>query len=364
VLAVAMAWQVGWSLVLGFTLSGIVQAVVSKRQMRAQLGRAGIREIALASAYGAASSSCSYAAASVSRTLFKKGAAFAPSLAFLFASTNLVIELGIILWVLMGWQFMLAEWVGGVVLIAIMSLFVKLTYPKQLVEAARSYGDAPGDRDDDDDAVAGATLIEKLRNPATRVIVARTIAMEWSMLRDDLIVGFLVAGAIAVFVPTQVWHVLFLQGSSPWIQVVGGTIVGALLAIVTFVCSIGNVPMAAALWSIGMPFGGTLSFLYADLIVLPLLNVYRKYYGPRMAAYIFAAFFVSMVLAALAMSGAFHALSLVPNVRPDVAGMIEHFSFNYTFWLNLMAALAIGYVAYVNRANPEAEAEHHCCHAE
>jgi uncharacterized membrane protein YraQ (UPF0718 family) len=358
VMAAAMAWQVGWSLVLGFALSGVIQAVVSREKMRAQLGHAGLREIALATAYGAASSSCSYAAAALSKTLFKKGAALTPSLAFLFSSTNLVVELGVILYLLMGWQFALAEWVGGVVLVAIMAGLVKLTYPKKLVEDARVHVENATGHDHADEVAEGTNLWRKLRNPRTKVLVAQNVAMDWSMLRNDLILGFLIAGFIAVFVPTDVWKAVFLVGADPWIRTLLGAAIGALLAIVTFVCSIGNVPMAAVLWSAGISFSGALAFLYADLIVLPLLDVYRKYYGWRMAAYIFGVFFVTMVSSAIIMDLAFSILRLTPTLRPNVEGLVEHFSFNYTFWLNLVAAGGVLYFIYVNRSHPMKETDH------
>lgn len=240
--AAGMAWQVGWSLVLGFVLSGIIQAVVSKERMREQLGRDGLREIALATGYGAASSSCSYAAAALSKTLFKKGAALTPSLAFLFSSTNLVVELGIILYLLMGWQFTLAEWLGGVVLVAIMSLLVKLTYPKKLVQEARSHVERGVEHQHGRETVEGATLWAKLRNPRTPVLVAQSVAMDWSMLWKDVIGGFLIAGALATFVPSRVWKSLFLEGAPVVVQIPANAFAGAVIAILTFVCSIGTFP--------------------------------------------------------------------------------------------------------------------------
>jgi hypothetical protein len=357
--AAGMAWQVAWSLILGFVLSGVVQAVVSKDRMKQTLGRDGAREIALATAYGAASSSCSYAASAMSKTLFKKGAGLIPSLAFLFASTNLVIELGIILYLLMGWQFTAGEWVGGVLLVVIMTLVVKLTYPRKLVEAARARLAATNGDDDEDETVAGETLWQRLRNPETVVIVARNAAMDWSMLRSDLLAGFLIAGALAAFVPDHIWSTLFLQSAPAWVQIVGGALIGPLVAIFTFVCSIGNVPMAAVLWAGGAGFGGVLAFLYADLIVLPLLDVYRKYYGWKMALYIGVVFYVTMAAAAIVMDLAFRALHLVP-AHPVFSPVLQPtFSFNYTFWLNLaFGALAL-WLWNVNRRNPM---EHECHH--
>jgi uncharacterized membrane protein YraQ (UPF0718 family) len=352
VMAAAMVWQVGWSLVLGFTLSGLVQALVSRERMQEQLGGDGTGAIARATAYGIVSSSCSYAAAALSKTLFKKGAGLTPSFAFLFSSTNLVIELGIILYVLMGWQFMLAEWVGGLVLVTVMSVLVKATYPKALVIQARAHEETAHGHDHGEETVAGATVWDKLRNPQTRVLVAQNVAMDWSMLQNDLVIGFLIAGVIAVFVPAHAWAVLFAQASlAPF--------VGAVLAIITFVCSIGNVPMAAIFWGTGMSFGGVLAFLYADIIVLPLVDVYRKYYGWRMAAYLFGIFFVTIVISAFLMDAAFAALHLIPAVRPNIQNVVESFSFNYTFVLNVIALAFVGYLVYLNRKHPMHH-EHDC----
>ncbi len=359
VAALAMAWQVAWSLVLGFVLSGVIQAVVSKDRMREQLGRSGIREIALATGYGAASSSCSYAAAALSRTLFKKGAGFAPSLAFLFSSTNLVVELGLILYLLMGWQFTVAEWIGGIVLVAIMSLLVRLTYPKKLIEEARAHRETGGGHEHAGDTVEGATLWQKLSNPRTPVLVAQSVAMDWSMLWKDVIGGFLIAGFLAVFVPPHVWKTLFLAGAPAAIQIPANAVAGAVIAILTFVCSIGNVPMAAILWGTGISFGGVLAFLYADLIVLPLLDVYRKYYGWKMAAYIFAIFFATMVGAAMLMDVVFSALHAVPQPNTHMLAMVETFSFNYTFWLNVIAVGAIAWFVYLNGKHPMDMMCHH-----
>jgi uncharacterized membrane protein YraQ (UPF0718 family) len=358
-LAVGMFWQVGWSLVLGFFISALLQAVVSQQSMQRALGRGGVREIALATAAGAASSSCSYAAAAVGRTLFRRGAALVPSLAFVFASTNLVAELGIILYLLMGWQFMLGQWLGGVLLVVIMSLVVRLTYPARLVEAARHHEMAGGGHSHGDMEPEAGTLWEKLARPQTWQRVARNFAMDWSMLWKDLLLGFAIAGALSVFVPDGVWQALFVKGASPWMLVPANALLGPLVAVLTFVCSIGNVPMAAVLWGAGVSFGGVLAFLYADLIVLPLLDVYRRYYGWKMAAYIAAVFYATMVLAALVMDVAFGALGWIPQRRPDMHAEMVHFAVNYTFWLNLAFALIAAGFYVTARRNPMPQA--HCC---
>jgi len=357
-LAAGMAWQVAWSLVLGFGLSAAVQALVSKRRMRALLGRDGVREIALATAFGAASSSCSYAAAAMSKTLFKQGAALVPSLAFLFASTNLVVELGIVLWLLMGWQFTAAEWIGGLVLIAVMTALVKLTYPKALVEAARRHVDEATGHEHGSMEGEGRTLRERLRDPATRVAIAQNFTMDVEMLWKDLAGGFVIAGFLAAFVPARGWSAVFLQGASPAARLVENALAGPLVAILSFVCSIGNVPLAAVLWSGGISFGGVLAFLYADLIVLPLLDVYRRYYGVRMTLYIAAVFFATMVIAALVMDGAFTALHLVPHPNPNARTRMTTFSLDATFWLNVAFGAVAVWLWRVSAAHPMHHGDH------
>ncbi len=351
-LAAGMLWQVGWSLVLGFALSGLVQAVVSKQRIRQLLGREGIREIALATGFGAASSSCSYASAALSKTLFKQGAGLIASLAFLFSSTNLVLELGVVLWLLMGWQFTAAEWIGGLVLVAVMSLLVKLTYPTRLVEEARRHVDRVGGHEHGSMEGAGASILERLRDPGTRVAVAQNAAMDVSMLWKDLLGGFLIAGLLGAFVPDGAWKALFLAGAPPGVQLAGNAVAGPLIAVLSFVCSIGNVPLAAILWAGGISFGGVLAFLYADLIVLPLLDVYRKYYGVRMMLYIFGIFFATMVVTAVAMDLAFSALHLVPKPNPNLRHDLTAFSLDHTFWLNLVFGALALYLWRLDAQNP------------
>ncbi len=352
-ISVGMGWQVAWSLILGFLLSGIIQTFVSQGRMQRLLGRNGVREIALATAYGAASSSCSYASAAVGKTLFKKGAAFIPSLAFLFSSTNLVVELGIVLYLLMGWQFTVAEWLGGIVLVVIMSVLVKVTYPKKLVEEARRHvEESTAAHDHGATADDSRTLRERILDPQTRISIAQTFAMDWSMLWKDLVLGFLIAGALAALVPDGVWKAVFLANASPAVRTIGDALIGPLIAIVTFVCSIGNVPMAAILWSSGIGFGGVLSFLYADLIVLPLLDVYRKYYGTKMAAYIGVVFFVTMAVSGLFMDLVFQALHRIPRPDPHIIARVTYFSFDYTFYLNVLFGAIALYIVYLNKRHP------------
>ncbi|MFS0771116.1 permease [Sphingomonas sp. 1P08PE] len=348
-MAAGMFWQTGWSLVLGFCISSLLQAIVPGGQMQRAMGRGGVRQIALATLAGAASSSCSYASAAIMRTLFKKGAALVASLAFLFASTNLVIELGIILYLLLGWQFMVAEWIGGLVLIAVMSVLVKLTLPRWLCEEARHHEEMGGGHQHESMTADGETWRDRLRAPGARVAVAQNFAMEWRMLWKDLAAGFLIGGFVAAFVPDAVWRALFFTDAPVQVQAPLNAVIGPVVAMLTFVCSIGNVPLAAVLWAGGATFGGVLAFLYADLIVLPLLDIYRRYFGWRMAAYMGAIFFATMAIAALVMETAFALLDLVPDRSMSIRDRVTDFSLNYTFWLNMVALVVVAWLAVVNK---------------
>lgn len=351
-MALGMFWQTGWSLVLGFAVSGLLQAVVPADKMRDALGKGGARQIALASIAGAASSSCSYASAAIMRTLFKKGAAFVASIAFLFASTNLVLELGIILYLLLGWQFMAAEWVGGVVLIVVLSTLVKLTLPRRLVDEARDHQEEDGGHEHMSMTVEGASWRERLMAPATRVRVAQNFAMDWRMLWKDLAAGFLIGGVLAVFVPHGFWQALFLQDAPAWLRMPLNALIGPIVAMLTFVCSIGNVPLAAVLWGGGASFGGVVAFLFADLIVLPLLDVYRRYFGWRMALYMAAVFYAAIAVSALLVDLGFTAIGIVPRRAGDIQAQVSHFSLNYTFWLNLAALAIAAWLFILNRRHP------------
>ena len=337
-MAFGMTWKTGWTLVLGFSISAVLQAVVSTDGISARLGKGTPRQIAFASAAGAASSSCSYASAAIMRTLFKKGASLVTALAFLFASTNLVIELGIILFLILGWQFMAAEWIGGLLLIAIMSVLVKLSYPKTIAEEARTYEEKGGGHQHHTMPLEGDTWRERLRDPAAPGRIAQNFVMEWSMLWKDLFAGFLIGGILAVFVPDTVWQALFLVNAPEWLRIPFNALIGPVIAIFTFVCSIGNVPLAAVLFSSGASFGGVLAFLYADLIIIPLIDAYRRYFGWKLAAYIGVVLFLTMVVSGLIMDLLFSALALIPESVLDIQRELTEFSFNYTFWLNLVFA--------------------------
>ena len=341
--AAVMAWETLWALVLGFGVSAALQVFVSKEQMGRAFGRTTLRSMALATGFGAASSSCSYAAAAAARSAFKQGAALIPALAFMFASTNLVIELGAVLWLLMGWRFVLAEAVGSFVLIGLLWALARIIFPRDLEQQARRQIDADedeggcchhgGDR-------AHGHVMENGPSGKWRQM-ADAFVMDWQMLWKEIALGFLIAGFLAAIVPDGWWKALFLTGGPAWLRLIENAVVGPLIAVVSFVCSVGNIPLASLLWSDGISFGGVISFLYADLIIIPLVLIYRKYYGNRPALYLTLVFLLSMIGAGIIVDLMFGALGLIPGgPRPPSALMQEHFAWDYTTWLDLAALLA------------------------
>ena len=360
--AAAMFWEVLWALVLGFAISGVFQVFVSKAQMTRAFGKAGFRQVALATAFGAASSSCSYAAVATAKTAFKKGAALVPTLAFMFASTNLVFELGFVLWLLMGWRFVLAEFIGAFVLIGLMAGIVRLTLPRGLEQEARDHPEEGGSEHDHSMTAEGTTLAEKVKSRTTWIGVAHAFAMDWGMLWREMLIGFLIAGFLSVLVPNPWWQALFLSHHGGAGRLLENAVVGPLIAVASFVCSIGNIPLASILWAGGISFGGVISFIYADLIIVPLIVAYKKYYGARAAVYITLVLFAAMVGAGLLVDLLFSALHLVPmGPRPPSALSRAMFAWNYTTWLDLAALAVAGLLAALHYKNPihMGHAHHH-----
>ena len=361
--AVSMLWETLWALVLGFGLSGAVQAFVSRGQMQAALGDHRPATVAKAGVLGAVSSSCSYAAAALSKSLFARGADFTASMAFMFASTNLVLELGIVLWLLMGWQFALAEFVGGAIMITLLALILPRTIPARWLDQARERlndgtnqpdthahdGDQDTDRDGDQDAGVTQRLPtgRRMRSLAGWSDAAGYTISDLTMLRNELVIGFVVAGFATALVPQWVWQPLFLTGHG-FASSLENVVLGPLLAILAFVCSIGNVPLAAALWSGGITFGGVIAFVFADLITLPLLMIYRRYYGTRLTVRLLAVFWVVMSVAGLAVQYLFTALHLISASRPAMAGMAGIHG-NYTAVLNIIALVVFGFLYWLYR---------------
>jgi uncharacterized membrane protein YraQ (UPF0718 family)/YHS domain-containing protein len=331
-----MAWEVWWALVLGFAISAIVQAWVPRERIESALSGSGPRPVALATGLGAASSSCSYAAIAIAKSLFQKGASAATALAFQFASTNLVWELGLVLWVLIGWQFTLAEYLGGVVMIVLMTLALRAFVSPALERRAREHARRADSGHQHPVAGAQMSWRERLRSVSAWSDVAHNFRGDWQMLYKEIAVGFLLAGFIAQL-GNDFFNGLFLRDTGGVLGAVENVLVGPIIAMLSFVCSIGNVPLAAVLWSGGISFAGVLSFLFADLIVLPIVAIYRKYYGAAYAGRIVALMFVTMVAAALIVDLLFGALGLIPTgPRPSREDIFGTIALDYKLVLNLL----------------------------
>jgi uncharacterized membrane protein YraQ (UPF0718 family) len=338
-LAFGMFWEILWALILGFAISAAVQAVVSKDEMRRLLPDDSPRSLGIACGLGAASSSCSYAAVAMARSVFRRGADFTAAMVFEFASTNLVIELGIVMAVLLGWQFTLAEFVGGPLMIVILALIFRRFLTRRLVAEAREQADrgllgSMEGHAEMDMSVTGGTIWQRLRSPKGFTAIANYFVMDWAAIWKDIVGGLLIAGALAAWVPNSFWESFFFV-DHPTFAKLWGPLVGPLVAVISFVCSIGNVPLAAVLWNGGISFGGVVAFIFADLIVLPILNIYRKYYGVRVAGFLLVTFYAAMVGAALIVELLFQALGLVPEERN--AKIVEaSVTWNYTTVLNII----------------------------
>jgi len=338
-MAFAMGWEILWPLILGFTLSGIVQAVVSHSEMSRLLPDDRPRSIAIALGLGAASSSCSYAAVALARSIFRKGANFTAAMAFELASTNLVLELSIIIIVLMGWQFALAEFVGAPIMVAVMVLLFRGFLSRRLLREAKEQADRgiTGRMEgmaEMDMTVTEGSLWQRITSEEGLTAISQYFVMDWASVWMDIVGGLFIAGALAAWVPQEFWQGFFLT-DHPLLAKLWGPLIGPLVAVISFVCSVGNIPLAAVLWNNGISFGGVIAFIFADLIVLPILDIYRKYYGLRMTGFILATFYVAMAVAALIVEAVFAGLGLIPTERQ--AQVVEaSISWNYTTWLNII----------------------------
>ncbi|HTD46166.1 MAG TPA: permease [bacterium] len=358
-LAFAMFWEILWPLILGFALSAVVQAFVAKRQMVRLLGDDSPRSIILASLFGAASSSCSYAAVALARSLFRKGADFTAAIVFQFASTNLVIELGIIMAVLLGWQFTAAEFIGGPIMIALLWLLFRATLRRPLIEEARrqaqagAVGRMEGHAEMDMSVADTRPFWMRLTSPEGLTAVSHYFVMDWAAVWLDIAGGLLIAGAIAAWVPAAFWQGFFLV-NHPLLSLIWGPAIGPIVSMLSFVCSVGNVPLAAVLWNGGISFGGAISFIFADLIILPILDIYRKYYGGRMTIYLFITSYIAMAAAGFAVNLLFLAAGLVPSARHATVAE-AHIVLNYTSVLNIISlALAAALVwRFLRTGGPE-----------
>jgi uncharacterized membrane protein YraQ (UPF0718 family)/YHS domain-containing protein len=347
--AFLMAWEVWWALVFGFAISAIVQAWVPRQRVEALMSGTGPRPVSWATALGAASSSCSYAAVAIAKSLFQKGASATSALAFQFASTNLVWELGLVLWVLIGWQFTLAEYVGGIVMIALMALLLRLFVSPGLEERARQHAEAADTGHQHHTSSGAMTWRERVSSVAAWSDVAHNFRGDWAMLWREITAGFLIAGFVAQL-GTGFFNDLFLRSTPQPLQAIENVIVGPLIAVLSFVCSVGNVPLAAVLWSGGISFAGVLAFLFADLIVLPIVVIYRKYYGVAFALRITLLMLVTMVIASLVVSAVFGAVGLVPTgSRPRHADIFGSIQVDYKLVLNVLGVIAFAVLFWLTQ---------------
>ncbi|MDF9747270.1 permease [Natrinema salsiterrestre] len=384
-IGVGFLWTAAWAIIMGLAITSLVQVYVSKERMARVLGENDVSSLAKATAFGAASSGCSFGAVAIGKGLFAKGAHAVNFLAFMFASTNLIVELGLMILLLLGWEFLVAELLGGLVLIAVMAVIVRVTLPETLFDEVRTelerqdrdHGDMTdptcGMEGTDEHAIVtdgGETLKfcsegcletyrqqtassgewhDELRSWGGWYKLGNQYRKEWSMIWTDVVAGFLISGFVIVFVPQWVWNALFLQGDG-LIVTAENAVMGVAIAVISFVGSMGNVPFAVALWGGGVSFAGVIAFVYADLITIPVLNVYRKYYGWSVMLYILSVFFVTMAFTGFLMELLFDALGIVPNLAGgETATERQYFAVNYTFYLNLVAFALSGFLLYVYR---------------
>jgi uncharacterized membrane protein YraQ (UPF0718 family) len=336
--AVGFFWKSGWAFVFGYCISAMIQAFVPKKRLTRYMGEPGVRSISLATIFGAASSSCSFAALAAARSLVQKGAHFIVAVAFMFASTNLVIELGVLILIFLGWQYLVAELAGGAVLIAISSVLIKLTYPKNLMLQAKKKVSQEAEEE------ASFDWRKRIRSMEGWYLVGRKFGADWAMVWEEILIGFTVAGFVAVLVPASFWSMIFLthlEGTLPdWVIALQNAAVAPFVAAATFIGSMGNIPLATVLNANGVLFAGIMGFIYSDLMVPPLVQVNAKYYGWKLALYIAGTMFVSILLTALILNATFAVAGIIPESRKTVSD-IAHFKLDYTFWMNLSAVAVV-----------------------
>jgi uncharacterized membrane protein YraQ (UPF0718 family) len=345
--ALGFFWKAGWAFVLGYFVSGMIQAFVPKGKLTNYMGGANMKSISLSTLFGAASSSCSFAALAAARALIKKGAHFIAGVAFMFASTNLVIELGILILIFLGWEFLAAEIIGGLILIAISSVLIKLTYPKSWVKEARKKVESEGaDLEEDFD------WKKRFKSKEGWELVGHKFVNDWKMAWEDILIGFTIAGFVAVLVPESFWSALFLadaQSVPGWIVTIENALIAPFVAALTFIGSMGNIPLATVLNENGVLFAGIMGFIYSDLMVPPLVHINAKYYGWRVALYIAGIMYISIVLTALILNGLFSVLGIVPE-SARVVSEITQFKIDYTFWMNIVFAIIAAALIWLNKA--------------
>jgi uncharacterized membrane protein YraQ (UPF0718 family) len=357
-----MAYEVWWALVLGFAISAIVQAWVPRERIERRLAGSGPKPVGLATLLGAASSSCSYAAIAIGRSLFAKGASAAVTLAFQFASTNLVWELGLVLWVLIGWQFTLAEFVGGFVLIVLMTLVLRLFISPRLEAQARKHAQQVESGHEHPRAPGGLSWKERIGSVDAWTDVANNFRFDWKMLWKEITLGFFLAGFIGLL-GNDFFNGLFITDGPSWLRTIENVVIGPVIAVLSFVCSVGNVPLAAVLWSGGISFAGVVAFIFADLIVLPIVLAYRKYYGWRFAWRISAMMFGVMIVAALIVDGLFGLAGIIPTHRPSRADVFGSVEVDYKLFLNILGAVIFAALFWLTRRRTQHVHAGHAEHA-
>lgn len=376
-LAFTMFWQIFWGLSLGFALSAVIEVLVPKDAMSKLLPDHGPRSIATAGLLGAATSSCSYAAVAMARSIVRRGGDFTAAMAFQFAATNLVLELGVLLWVLMAWQFAAAEFIGGAIMLILLGAGYALLLPKKLERAVVEHAQGQAHTAMEGHAAMAmeqraGTWRERLLSRKGWVAISHYYVMNWTMVWKDILAGLLIAGALGTWVPEHFWQAFFLAGHNAWTMAIWGALIGPLIALAAFTCSIGNIPLAAVLWNGGISFGGVVAFIFGDLIIPPILNIYRKYYGGKPTLFLFVSFYIVMVLAALCVEGLFFLLHWVPLQRGLAVAMAQ-ITFNYTAVLNIVFAFVAAtlIIVFFRSGGPgmmrmmEGGAHEHgrCCHA-
>jgi uncharacterized membrane protein YraQ (UPF0718 family)/YHS domain-containing protein len=345
-----MLWEVLWPLAFGFLLSAMIQTVISKRAVAGALGRPDLKGFMLACGFGAASSSCSYAAVAVGRALFRRGASFVNAIIFEFASTNLVFELGLVLLILLGWQFVAAEFAGGLLMAVILWILFKVTLRQRMVDDARRqaergvFGSTHEAHGEMDHSITDGSFLSRLLSPRAFTSISHTFYMDLNALYLDIGLGFLIAGALAAWVPNSWWQAFFLT-DHPTLNAFWSPLIGPVISMLSFVCSVGNVPLAVVLWNGGISFGGVISFIFADLIILPILNIYRKYYGGWMSLYLLAVSYVAMALAGFLVGGAFQLLGLAPT-NHRVTVFETQPAWNYTTFLDIAFLVLMALMAW------------------
>ena len=344
--AIGFFWKSGWAFVLGYFVSGMIQAFVPKKELTKYMGEADLKSVSLSTFFGAISSSCSFAALAAARSLVKKGAHFVAAVAFMFSSTNLVIELGILIMIFLGWQFLAAEIIGGLILILISSLLITWTYPKSWLNTARQKVEGEGD-----DIAEDFNWKERIKSKKGWQLVGHKFVNDWKMAWEDILIGFTIAGFVAVMVPKSFWTALFLANANTlpaWIVTIENAIIAPFVAAATFIGSMGNIPLATVLNQNNVLFAGIMGFIYSDLMVPPLVHINAKYYGWRVALYIAGIMFVSIILTALILNGLFGLFGILPESHKQIA-QITQFQIDYTFWMNIAFVFIAGMLAWLNK---------------